>query len=167
MTSPLDLVKNADELRSELYPVHLSTARWRQFVSPQPLLWKKMSFSAANRTQVPKARGIYAFSLELPDHNLPAHGYILYVGIAGNTGGATLQSRYSQYLGEMKRRKARPKVVYMMAKWPRDLVYNYVEIPDTKVNLRVLETSLVDAIFPYVNKRDFSAKIQKARDAFS
>jgi hypothetical protein len=53
-----------------------------------------------------------------------------------------------------------------MKEWADDLVFNFVEIPDVGVNLKKIETSLLDALLPIVNTRDFSASIQQARDAF-
>jgi hypothetical protein len=167
MSSPHDLVTNRKLMKADSYTLNLSTARWRQFSTPLPLTWKRLPFSKANRSQIPKTRGIYAFSLELPDHNLPLHSYILYVGIAGNNGShGTLYSRYGQYLGEVNRTRARPKIVYMMTEWPNDLVFNFVEIPDAGVDLKKIENSFQDALLPIVNSRDFSASIQQARDAF-
>lgn len=163
-----DLVKNRKEMKGDLYSLNLSTTRWRQFSTPHPLIWKRLPFSSANRSQIPKTRGIYAFSLELSNYNLPQHGYILYVGITGDvsTSKATLHSRYGQYLTEAKRTRARLRIVYMMEEWASDLVFNFVEIPDTNINLGRLEKSLLDALLPIVNSRDFSASIQQARDAF-
>lgn len=166
MSLPHDLVTNRKLMKADSYPLNLSTARWRQFSTPQPLTWKRLPFSKANRNKIPKARGIYAFSLAVSDHNLPPHSYILYVGIAGDTSKATLHSRYGQYLTEVNRTRARPKIIYMMAEWAPDLIFNFVEIPNTSVDLKRLETSLLDALLPIVNTRDFSANIQQARDAF-
>lgn len=166
MSSPHDLVNNRKLMKGDSYALNLSTTRWRQFSTPQPLTWKRLPFSKANRNQIPKARGIYAFSLEVSDHNLPLHSYILYVGITGDASKATLHSRYGQYLTEVNRTRARLKIVYMMTEWAADLVFNFAEIPDTNVNLGKLETSLLDALLPIVNSRDFSASIQQARDAF-
>lgn len=166
MSSPHDVVTTRKLMKGDSYPLNLSTARWRQFSTPQPLTWKRLPFSKANRGKIPKARGIYAFSLEVSDYNLPLHSYILYVGITGNVSNATLYARYGQYLTEINRTRARPKIVYMMKEWADDLVFNFVEIPDVGVNLKIIETSLLDALLPLVNTRDFSASIQQARDAF-
>lgn len=157
-----DLVDRVRQIKADLHEIVLSPARWRTFATPRPLNWTKISFESANRNQVPKQRGIYAFTLEVSNHNLPGHAYILYVGQAGHDSGGDLHKRYAQYLAETKRQNARKKIIYMMTMWKGDLNFNFVEIPDRRINLKKLESSLLTALIPPANTKDFDADIQDA-----
>ena len=103
-------------------------------------------------------RGIYAFTLELTGLKLPPHGYILYVGIAGDTSGSSLQKRYGQYLQELRSESGRPAVFYMMRNWPDDLFFNFVALPNKKVDLAKLERAFINSVMPPAN----SAIVPKA-----
>lgn len=166
MSKCLDPVATVKEMKASLYSLNLNAARWRKFKSPLALDWKQVQFGKQNAHLVPKTRGVYAFSMVVGDHNLPPHGYVLYVGITGDASQATLKSRFAQYTTALNRTKCRPRVRYMLTEWEGSLVFNYVEVPDAKVGLRPIEVSLLDALLPIVNSRDFSASIQQGRSAF-
>lgn len=151
--------------KSGLHSFFLDAKRWRSFKTRFRLDWKKERFDQSALAGIPQERGIYAFTLELTGLKLPPHGYILYVGIAGDTSGSNLQKRYRQYLQELRSESGRPAVFYMMRNWPDDLFFNFVALPNKKVDLAKLERAFINSVMPPVNKRDFEAKIAAVRQA--
>lgn len=160
-----DLVFDTDRYKASLHQFYLDLKAWRQFEFTYPLTWTKLRFDPSNRRQIPKERGIYAFTVALTPSSLPEHGYILYMGITGDDSGGTLNSRYAQYLGDLRRQDGRPKVYYMLERWKDDLFFNFVPVPDRRMSLRKIENAFLSAIRPPVNERDLEARISNARRA--
>lgn len=159
-----DFVRQSDKHRSSLFEFFLDMTSWKKFKTKYTFAWKKIQFDPANRANVPATRGVYAFTIEASSAKLPAHGYIMYVGITGDRSNADLQSRFGNYLAE-QRTLRRPRVHYMLNRWTEDLFFNYVEVPNTTVDLGRIETALLNAVRPPVNQRDFDAEISKVRKA--
>jgi hypothetical protein len=162
---PLDIVDQVAKYKAETHGFFLDVDQWKTFSSKHPLLWQKTRFEAANASAIPDERGIYAFTLELHPTQLPAHGYVMYVGITGDKSSSNLRRRFSEYLRELRDAKGRPKVRYMLKKWGKNLFFNFVPVPARAVNLAKLETAMLDAIWPPVNIRDMSADIIATRKA--
>lgn len=160
-----DLIKNVDQHKANLHEFYLDLKSWRKFESKFKLNWQQIKFDSQNQINVPKERGIYTFTAALSSSELPIHGYIMYMGIAGEESGGTLNSRFQNYLGDLRRKSGRPKVYYMLEKWKGDLFFSFVSVPDRRVSLRKLETEFLSAIRPPINVRDFEASITHARSA--
>ncbi len=160
-----DLVNQTKKYKGELHEFSLSMTQWRKFKTKYKLTWHKTRFEEANQVHIPKERGIYAFTVELSPSKLPQHGYILYVGIAGDTSAATLHSRYRQYVANLKKEDGRPAVFFMLKNWSGDLFFNYVPLAGSSVDLGKMEKSLLSAVIPPVNKRDIAATITAAKAA--
>jgi hypothetical protein len=85
----------------------------------------------------------------------------MYIGITGAKGnGRTLRNRYGDYLREQKKHK-RPKIHYMLNKYPDDIEFAYAAIPDPAFDLEALELDLNDAIIPPIVVKDFTAEIRQ------
>lgn len=125
----------------------------------------KTRLEEENQIHIPKERGIYAFTVELVPSKLPSHGYILYIGITGDTSAATLYSRYRQYVTNLKKENGRPAVFFMLKNWSGDLFFNYVPLARGAIDLGRMEKSLLSAVTPPVNKRDIEATITAAKAA--
>lgn len=160
-----DLVNFTKRYKAEKHEFYMDLAQWRRFNSRVNLPWQKVRFGEAHRASVPKDRGVYIFTVELAPTKLPSHGYIMYVGITGDDSEADLYKRYCQYLRHLKNQDGRPAVYYMLANWAEDLFFNYVALPNTAVDLRKIEKSIINAIIPPVNKRDLDAEITSAKAA--
>lgn len=160
-----DLVDFTKKYKGDLYSFYLDLKSWRQFKTRHNLTWQKLRFGAVGHASVPKERGIYAFTVELAPSKLPLHGYILYVGITGDTSAANLYKRYAQYLRQLKNKDGRPRVFTLLENWTDDLFFNFVPLPNTKVNLAKLEKDLINAVMPPINIKDFSAEITAVRTA--
>ena len=165
MPRPLDIVNQVAKYKADMHAFFLDVDSWKAFKTRHSLVWQRMRFEAGSLTSIPEDRGIYAFTLELLPTKLPAHGYIMYVGITGDTSSSNLRKRFAQYLREMKDRKGRPRVVHMLNKWGNDLFFNFVPLPAPNVSLAKLERAMLDAIIPPINDRDMSADIAAARKA--
>ena len=160
-----DLVNNAKKYKGELVEFFMDLKSWRRFKTGRKLDWQKIRFGEAHHGSVPKERGIYAFTVELAPTKLPGHGYILYVGITGADSEANLYKRYAQYLRHLKNQDGRPAVYFMLDNWADDLFFNFVTLPNTKVDLAKIEKSIINAVIPPVNKRDLEATITSAKAA--
>ncbi len=160
-----DLVNQTKRYKGDLHEFSLSMAQWRKFKTRYKLDWQKTRFEEANHVHIPKERGIYAFTVELSPGKLPHHGYILYIGITGDTSAATLNSRYRQYVANLKKEDGRPAVFFMLKNWSGDLFFNYVPLARSSVDLAKIEKSLLSAVIPPVNKRDIEATITAAKAA--
>jgi len=160
-----NLVNFTKRYKAEKHSFYMDVASWKKFTSPIALNWTRIAFGEATRTQVPTVRGLYVFTVVAPTLGLPEHGYILYVGETGNTGGATLRFRYGQYLANLNNEDGRPAVFYMMDNWKDDLFFNFVPVPDATIDVKAIQNSFIDALIPPVNKRDIDAKIAAGKAA--
>jgi hypothetical protein len=161
-----DLVDVTKAYKGELREFFLDLKRWKRFKSRYKLSWQKTRFNAVSRASVARERGIYVFTIELSPSKLPAHGYIMYVGITGAGPSAeTLYSRYGRYLADLRTGEGRPAILFMLNNWRDDLFFNFVPLPNRAVDLRKLEKAFIGAIVPPMNKSDLEATIRKAKAA--
>jgi len=143
----------------------LSPKQLRGFGTTAKLEWKKVKFTAGNRSSVPADRGIYAFVVEDNRSQLPPHGYVMYVGITGDTGGHNLRKRYGDYLRDKVDEK-RVGINFMLNNWGPSLYFHYAVLSDKRYRLAILEAQMNDALIPPYSFKDFSAEIRKAKKAF-
>jgi hypothetical protein len=143
----------------------LSPKQLRKFATTAKLDWAKVKFTAGNHSFVPLARGVYAFVVEHNISQLPPHGYVMYVGITGDSGKHNLRRRYGNYLRD-KRIDKRAGIHYMLNNWAASMYFHYAVVSDKRYSLATLESQIADALIPPFNKQDFSAEIRKATKAF-
>lgn len=155
-----DLIADVDRVLAYTRKFNVDAKRWKGFQSPIALHWSKLRFSEANRSNIPKERGLYAFTLAHEPSGFPSHGFIMYVGITGDTSKATLRSRYGQYLANLRLENGRPKVRGMLKRWDGDLFFNFVPIPDKNVSLTAIEDDLLAAVLPPINETYIKAGLQ-------
>lgn len=157
----LDLAEilKAHELSFKLVPAHLTG-----FSSEVTLGWEAMRFVPANANAVPDGKGVYAFVVEEPGKGLPPHGYVMYVGKAGD-GAHSLRKRFRNYLQDQKRPR-RPNIHHLFTKWSDVLSFYYAEIEDITIRLTEVQAALNDALVPPFSKKDFSATFRRAINAF-
>lgn len=140
----------------------LHVPSWEKYASAQNLTWKKVPYKS---TKVPEdTRGVYAFVLNAKNHlptTLPPLSYVLYVGETGDDGSATLRSRLAGYRNR-KAQRDRARVYSMLDQWGDWLVFYYALVT-TGVSTKACESSLLDALLPPVNNKDFSALVSNAR----
>lgn len=158
-------VEAVERFRAERRSFYLSPERWNSSRVDIKLEWEEVRFTDAYKDNIPDKRGIYAFIVRHINDHFPVHGYIMYVGITGDVSASrTLKKRFRDYLQEQKRNK-RPKVHYMLQKYPDNLYFNFVPLEDEDVDLGQLEIDLNDTLVPPVGRKDFSAEIKAIRDA--
>lgn len=161
-----DIPKITKRFKGNIYNIHLDIRQWKTFKSRQKFNWDCVRFSPNNKNTVPREPGIYAFVVSWTPSKAPPHGYILYIGIAGHTKStSTLRARYTQYLREQRNASGRPRVVFMLNEWKEDLFFYYAPLPNSKSNLRMIESRMISAIIPPVNQKDFDTYIDKPRRA--
>jgi len=164
VASKIDIVQITKRYKGETHGFFLDLKAWRRFKSRYKLEWQKVQFGGG--ATVPQEPGIYVFTVELTASKLPAHGYIMYVGITGDGQSlATLASRYSQYVRHEINGDGRLKVLYMLKNWSDDLWFNFATFKDPNIDLGKLEQDMLNAVQPPINQRDFEAEIAAARRA--
>jgi hypothetical protein len=160
-----DLVERTNRYKAALHEFFLDFESWRKFTCATPLHWQRIKFWPNAKDDVPEQRGLYVFTIEAEGNQLPQHGYILYVGITGNTSAANLRGRYAQYVRHLLNEDGRPRVFEMLFRWRDDLFFNFVPIADVAVDLAEIERSFLSAVRPPVNIADFDAEIGDPRKA--
>jgi len=131
------------------------------------LNWEEVKFNSGNKINVPDERGLYAFTVRSSKLGLPKHGYIMYIGMTGNTGSSTLKKRFSNYLTDKEAATVkRPKVYEMLTRWETALYFQFTTVSDTSTDLRDLEKRLNDIFQSPCATQDFTANVRKARMAF-
>ena len=159
----VDLVRSYKQFETRFWP---TPDNLMSFTPAIPLNWIKVKFERANRNKVPKTRGIYAFVVLGNHQSLPPHGFVMYIGQAGDSNSArTLNKRYGEYLREKKVNK-RAGVHYMLSNWSTCIYFCYAEVPSPGINLKRLERSLNDSMIPPFSTNDFSAELKQAKWAF-
>ena len=134
------------------------------------LNWDSVSFAVEQEiNRIPDdKRGVYAFAICYQSEILPPHGYILYIGIAGENSERSLRERYRDYLRRSHIRK-RPKIRFMIGTWSKVLRFFFapVEGDVSTDNLKTLEKQLNTALMPPLAQRDLEADTKEKRSAFT
>jgi hypothetical protein len=141
--------------RFVLHPKHL-----RNLTLPVDLKWTRIRFSKANLENIAISSGVYAFVIGEDDPNLPAHGYVAYVGQTGaKRNDRTLRERAREYLRE-KTRPKRMAVFEFLNKWQRCLFFHFAPLDPAAVDLLKVESKLNDALMPPYSHQDFSPEVR-------
>ena len=129
------------------------------------------SISLGNKAEISKVpndkRGIYAFVICWENSILPQHGYVLYIGIAGEDSDRSLRERYREYLRKSHIDK-RDHISYAIGTWHKVIRFFFAPIDDDieSEDLKLLEEQIHDALLPPYGRRDFSAETRRRMRAF-
>ncbi len=145
-----------DYWREHTVSAILWPSAWRTATIAQTLHWIRVEFSPRNAKKIPKTPGIYAFSISIKKSIMPENSTIVYFGETNS-----LQSRYRDYLSEMKLGPKRIKFERLFRLWPKDLDFIYAEVPEDNVDLECIEETLNDSVIPECVVNDFSAEVVK------
>lgn len=134
------------------------------------LHWGSVNYGATDEIDdVPDdKRGIYAFVIAREHAQLPTHGYIMYVGIAGRRGSKRdLRARYKDYLNP-KIVKKRPNITRLIGTWREVLKFYFAPINDdiSSDDLEELERQINTAFLPPLSEGDIEAEVKRKRRAF-
>lgn len=133
-----------------------------------PMTWNSVPYHPDTASEVPDdKRGTYAFVIATPGDYLPPHGYVCYVGIAGEDSERPLQSRYKDYFTRSKVEK-RLHVSRMLTKWWQILQFFYAPVSDDTPTqeLQRIERTLNSAFLPPFARGDLDAVVAAQRKAF-
>ena len=131
--------------------------------------WDSISYGLEEIDRVPDdKRGIYAFAVCQQSEILPPHGYILYIGIAGQDSERSLRARYRDYLTKSHIRK-RPKIKFMIGTWSEVLRFFFAPVKEdvSSDDLKTLELQLNTALLPPFSVNDLEAEVREKRRAFT
>ena len=161
--------KATAEIPKFRFDVTLSPARMMDTVRTIPnLTWDSVSYGEEERDKVPADKqGLYAFAICLNNAGLPPHGYILYIGIAGQDSDRSLRVRYSDYFSESKVMK-RARIARMIGTWHQILRFYFAPVDDdmSSEDLKELEQKLNTALMPPFSVGDLEAETKQMQRAF-
>ena len=157
-----------DEKKKYTEEVVLHPGLWRGYPATGVLKWNHVDFDRPSRARVPKRPGLYAFAVQPPHANFPPSSWLFYVGEVGATDSParTLWKRYKEYLNELET-SVRKKVGSIIYRYNGYVRFYYCELDPTINDLKIMETELITALWPYANINDFSAEVAGTRRAFS
>lgn len=131
------------------------------------LSWEKVEFNKSNKSLIPQEKGVYAFIVENNRNDLPVHGYVMYVGQAGQDSDHNLQKRYGNYLSDKENENTKRDVIhYFLNNWEDSLHFYYAVVKDKSMNLEEIERGLNDAFIPPYSTNDFSAEVRRGKNAW-
>lgn len=139
----VDLVEKA---KAHTHQFTLWPDRWRGCNLRSSLSWNTYAFSEEAVSSIPEKPGVYAFLIQPRVANNLNTSYLIYIGMTDRT----LRERFKEYLGEIKNKSGRPKIVYWFESYA-DYIYfscTPVDPPDT---LERLEEELIKAFIPPAN----------------
>ena len=154
-----DVVNQQKDVRIYQIDFFLWKQQWDAYTAPPiPLDWQCVKFEKGNASQVPMEKGVYAFFIEPRIPKFPSHGYLIYIGQAGYKGKRHLRKRFGDYLQDKKRPK-RTRVNLVLNIWEDYLYFYYAKVNPTQMDLKQLETKLLDTFTPPFVKRGHSAYV--------
>jgi hypothetical protein len=159
-----DYAELGREFRDCQVSLILHTPSWEKYLPIASLSWDKVKYDSAKAPA--DRRGVYAFVLDssvVTAGPFPPLAVILYIGETGNTGAETLRSRLRGYRNK-KSQRDRARIWRMLERWEERLEFYYAVVP-VGTSTKACETSLLDALLPPLNKKDFSATVSLAREA--
>lgn len=134
-------------------------------IEPQ-LSWDSVKFEPAQKHKVPNEPGLYAFVVRMPYLGLPHHGWVMYIGQAGDGNSKkTLRDRFGDYFFD-KEHPRRPKLYWLLNAWDSHLEFFYAPLPNRKSELITLETNLLGAFRPPFTDRTYPATYMSPSHAF-
>ena len=168
-----EIIDFANDVNQEIarFAIHVVLSPERlladDFVAPG-LDWQAINYGTEDLELVPDdKRGIYAFAVRINSQILPPHGYILYMGIAGENSDRSLRERYRDYLSPQKIMR-RAGIARMIGNWHQVLQFLFAPIDDTVTteDLKQLENQLNTALIPPYSQRDIDAEVRTRRRAW-
>ena len=112
---------------------------------------------SASRRLIPDAPGVYTFVINPMVTNHPQR-YLCYVGMTERS----LRARFSEYLEESESDSARPKILFLLNNWKKNIEFCFVVHP---TNPKQLEDHLLVAFLPPFNDQ-FPGHVRKLVKAF-
>ena len=123
-----DFATQVNKLKGFKREFIISPEQWALLKDIPELTWTEVEFSKANKGDIPEKRGVYCFIIKSRSKSLPAHGYIAYIGITGDSSvKRNLRIRYGEYLRDLVRPK-RPLVHLMLNTWENDIFFHYTVV---------------------------------------
>ena len=151
MPTPAFSVQAVQELKGFGLQFYLSPKQMEKFESHWRLEWKTIPMERAQRSNIPRRRGVYAFSVRFRRDEIPPHRYTFYIGQAGHGSKNTLRQRFVSYFKDR-----RPLLRYYFDTYENNVDFSYSTVSD-RTNLKLLEEALCDAVIPPAVQNDFSA----------
>lgn len=162
----LDFIQEVNSLSVTRQHFFLNPQRWGKLDLAVALQWQRVEFVETNKQNIPASPGIYAFVVSNRDINIPANGYIMYIGIVGYKIGSprNLRMRFMEYISEQRKLK-RAHIHIMLNKWKGHIDFHYAELSPEEYDLQEIEKKLCGALIPPCNKNDFDAVIKPIVEA--
>lgn len=153
------------ELKSSFQQFRLWKTQWDNHPSSISYDWRCVKFERTQQKLVPDVPGIYAFFIEPRIAGFQSHGYLMYIGQAGYNSNNTLRKRFQKYLHD-KMELDRSSIYWLLNNWENYIYFYFTELDNQELDLKKIETTLLDTFLPPYSKRGFSVRISKILGAF-
>jgi hypothetical protein len=148
-------------VQSHIIPMMFYPGAWGGAINSSHA-WDIVTFPPANRGDIPKEPGVYAFVVRSELFDFPLASGLFYIGKA-----TCLYERIASYIGEQNKRfieSRRPHVWRMVNQWKGHLLYLYTQTTDVAA-AEALEEKMISAFRPHFN-RQFEASVSQTMRAF-
>lgn len=144
----------------------ISPSQWGRADIEPKIEWESVKFEPSNKSSIPAEPGLYAFVVRIPYLGLPSHGWVMYIGQAGDGDSSkTLRDRFGDYFFD-KEHPRRPKIYWLLNAWDSHLEFYYAKLSSRKSELVNLETELLGAFRPPFTDRTYPATYMSPSHAF-
>lgn len=117
--------------------------------------WRQIKYTDHAGHDFPDHQGVYMFTVNLINANLPTTSYVMYVGKAGDIGSQnTIRRRFRDYVNESGYRN-RIRIRRLIKYFSAHLIYHYAVVPEGN-STSDIESMLCDIFTPPCCQSDFS-----------
>lgn len=160
---PDDQIDRVQNLLQYQKSFSLAPHYYHKYINDLPdLEWHSCSFYDPNKV-IPEQKGIYAFSIQFDNGNLPNNSYVMYIGKGGEIGNnSSIKARYDSYVAYEEERQHNLKFSIFFKMWRHHITYSYAVLPDD-VSPGEVEKRLNNILQPPLSKNDYSAEVRTDR----
>jgi len=153
----VDIVREAKAYEHHLI---LWPRRWLLCDRTLSLTWQTFPFRKAAVNKMPDSPGVYAFLIQPRIGSDLEASYPMYIGMTDRS----LRDRFAEYLREVQRPLARPKVLVLVKSYRRFMYFSCC-IVTRPVRPATVEEELLQAFIPPANDR-YPASVHRVVAAF-
>lgn len=136
---------------------------YHRYINELPTLnWISCDFYNPSAV-IPEERGIYAFSIQFNNENLPNNSYVMYIGKGGEIGNTShIKKRYDSYVAYSNGTQENPKFTAFFDMWRHHITYSYAVLPNN-ISPGEVEKKLNNILQPPLSYMDYSAEVRLDR----
>lgn len=160
---PQDKIDRVQNLLQYQKGFSLAPHYYHRYVDEIPNLdWHSCSFYDPDAV-IPEQKGVYAFSIQFNNGNLPNNSYVMYIGKGGEIGNnSSIKARYNSYVAYEEGRQFKLKFNTFFKMWKHHIIFSYATLPEG-VSPGEVEKKLNNILQPPLSINDYSAEVKLDR----